>query len=128
MQQLALIGGNVDGGQLRPGVGLPGGVENRIGEVESFTEVAVDVDPDFLSFFGHGSCDVPVKIAQMGRGPRTGCPVRKAGARAVGRSVEKTAVAVKTLQMGARTKAETHCFTLERRLCYSGQVEEKRKI
>src|SRR5215813_6685163 len=100
MQQLALIGGNVDGGQLRPGVRLPSGVENWIGEVKSFAEVPVDVDPDFLSFFGHGSCDVPVKIAQMGRGAMDRLPGRKAGARAVGRSVGKTAVAVKTLQMG----------------------------
>src|SRR5262250_1198425 len=77
MQQLALIGGNVNGGQLRSGVRLPGGVKNRIGEVKGFAEVLVDVDPDFLSFFAHGSCDVSVKIAQMGRGPRAGCPAAK---------------------------------------------------
>src|SRR5215813_7570270 len=105
MQQLALIGGNVNGGQLRAGVRLPGGVKNRIGEVKGFAEVVVDVDPDFLRFFGHGSCDVPVKIAQMGRGPRTGCPAAKP-ALAWARH-GKMAVAVKTLQMGARMRSET---------------------
>src|SRR6516164_2757119 len=95
MQQLALIGGNVDGGQLRPGVRLPGGVENRIGEVKGFAEVLVDVDPDFLSFFGHGSCDVPVKIAQMGRGPRTGCQAAKPALARLGAAWKKRPLQLK---------------------------------
>ncbi len=71
VEEFALVGGYVDGGQAGGFVGFECGVEGRVGRDEVFDEILVDGCPEFLSHKGRVVSHNSLRNLNMGLGRET---------------------------------------------------------